>query len=95
VETRLNRSRPRSRELFQRYPIFSALTQESRLVLLLLTFQTCNFCGLVVLAEAHLVPLYITVFGLPDRKTVDREEGFLRKKLFHVKTGEAGSLPTF
>jgi hypothetical protein len=49
----------------------------------------------VVLAEAHLVPLYITDFGLPDRKTVDQEEGFLRKKLFHVKTGEAGSLPTF
>jgi hypothetical protein len=49
----------------------------------------------VVLAEAHLVPLYITVFGLPDRKTVDQGEGFLRKKLFHAKTGEAGSLPTF
>jgi protein-S-isoprenylcysteine O-methyltransferase Ste14 len=37
--------------------------------------------GLVVLAEAIiLIPVYSIVFGLPYRKIVDQEEGFLRKK---------------
>jgi protein-S-isoprenylcysteine O-methyltransferase Ste14 len=37
--------------------------------------------GLVVLAEAIImVPVYFIVFGLPYRKIVDQEEGFLRKK---------------
>ena len=37
--------------------------------------------GLVVLAEAIiLIPVYFIAFGLPYRKIVDQEEGFLRKK---------------
>jgi protein-S-isoprenylcysteine O-methyltransferase Ste14 len=37
--------------------------------------------GLVVLAEAViLIPVYLVVFGIPYRKIVDQEEGFLRKK---------------
>jgi protein-S-isoprenylcysteine O-methyltransferase Ste14 len=37
--------------------------------------------GLVVLAEAViLIPVYLVVFGLPYRKIVDQEEGFLRNK---------------
>jgi protein-S-isoprenylcysteine O-methyltransferase Ste14 len=37
--------------------------------------------GLVVLAEAIiLIPVYFIVFGLPYRKIVDQEEGFLRNK---------------
>jgi len=37
--------------------------------------------GLVVLAETIiLIPVYLVVFGLPYRKIVDQEEGFLRKK---------------